>query len=431
MHTIAELLRGELYGITSLTISEELTTFPVAIFELADTLEYLDLSFNNLSALPDDFGRLTKLKIFFCGNNQFKELPAVLGDCPLLNVVGFKSNQIEVINPKAVNPNVRWLILTNNKLSSLPKEIGNCFNLQKLMLAGNRLRELPETLQNCKNLSLLRISANKLTHLPNWMFSMPKLAWLAFSGNAFSKKTISKSMSLIDLNDLNFHEKLGEGASGIIYKADRNVDGKKHDVAVKIFKSGVTSDGLPDDEMNAHILAGDHEGIVKIIGHIDFPEEDKTGLMMELIPHHFYNLGKPPNFDTCVRDTFDGSTKLSINVITKIAATIASIANQLHERGIMHGDLYAHNILIDQDGNALFGDFGAATIYNKQNLEHAATFERFEVLAFGYLLDDLLKLNSEPHHSSTKLEKLRDKCLVSDVFLRPTFKNLYDELIGY
>ena len=43
MHTLAQLRSGELKGTKQLSISENLKTFPKEIFELADTLEILDL----------------------------------------------------------------------------------------------------------------------------------------------------------------------------------------------------------------------------------------------------------------------------------------------------------------------------------------------------------------------------------------------------
>src|ERR1700712_5085685 len=141
MQTLKQLQAGQLKGAVSLKLSEQLSYFPPEILELADTLEKLDLSYNNLNALPADFGKLKKLKIFFCSENQFTVLPEVLADCPLLDIVGFKSNIIETVPAKALNPNLRWLILTNNKVASIPAKIGNCHRMQKLMLAGNKLTE--------------------------------------------------------------------------------------------------------------------------------------------------------------------------------------------------------------------------------------------------------------------------------------------------
>ncbi|MEZ9820464.1 protein kinase, partial [Shewanella sp. 10N.286.45.A1] len=69
MHALAQLASGELKGIKRLTISEELTAFPDAIFTLADTLEVLDLSGNKLSQLPSNLSSLTKLKLLFLTSN--------------------------------------------------------------------------------------------------------------------------------------------------------------------------------------------------------------------------------------------------------------------------------------------------------------------------------------------------------------------------
>jgi len=428
--TLLQLQNGELQGAVSLKLTENLSHFPLAILDLADTLEVLDLSFNKLSALPADFGRLKKLRIFFCSENHFKVLPEVLADCPLLEIVGFKSNQIETVPARALNANLRWLILTNNNIATLPDEIGQCPRMEKLMLSGNRLTALPERLSQCKNLGLLRIAANKLHELPQWIATMPKLAWIAFSGNNFSKTPADEKLSAINWHDLEISHVLGEGASGVISKANRTIDDEIQEVAVKIFKGNVTSDGLPEDEMMAYIAAGFHPGLVNLIGQITHHPEDKKGLVMELIPHHFYNLGNPPSLESCTRDVFPPERILTEKQISGIARIIASLAAQLHNAGIMHGDLYAHNTLIDDEGSALFGDFGAASFYNQLNAELVVALERIEVLAYGYLLDDLLALYRQPV-SGKPLETiaaLRDSCLVADLQKRPRFKDLVTAL---
>ena len=60
MQTLSQLLSGELKGIKTLKLSCELKIFPKEIFDLADTLEILDLSNNQLSQLPDNFSDLKK-----------------------------------------------------------------------------------------------------------------------------------------------------------------------------------------------------------------------------------------------------------------------------------------------------------------------------------------------------------------------------------
>ncbi|RZL19135.1 MAG: protein kinase [Pedobacter sp.] len=424
MQTLLQLQNGELQKVTKLKLSEQLSTFPEEIIQLADTLEYLDLSGNNISALPDSFGLLKKLKVFFCSDNNFMDLPEVLADCPLLDIVGFKSNRIQTVSAKSVNPNLRWLILTNNKIASLPSTIGDCVRMQKLMLAGNKLTTLPKELQKCQNLSLLRISANLLSSLPEWLLNMPKLSWLAFSGNPFVKAPTIAPLNLISWEDLQLNNILGQGASGVIYLAERSTGHTTEEVAVKIFKGEVTSDGLPQDEMNTCITAGLHPGLPRLLGQISKHPENKKGLVMALIPPAFFNLGGPPSLESCTRDVFSEDIKLKPEQALKIAATVASVAAQLHSKNIMHGDLYAHNILVDQDCRALLSDFGAASFYD------APLLEKLEVSAFGYLLDDLIGLCELDISNSTysKLIEIRETCLQDTVNLRPTFKSIVQQL---
>ena len=97
----------------------------------------------------------------------------------------------------------------------------------------------------------------------------------------------------------------------------------------------------------------------------------------------------------------------------------------------MHGDLYAHNTLIDEDGNTLLSDFGAASFYDVTNTEIAIARERIEVSAFGCLLDDLLQLNKDTSAPAiiARLETLRDAAMAPDVHSRPDFNYLHNELL--
>jgi serine/threonine protein kinase len=280
-------------------------------------------------------------------------------------MIGFKSNQIHTISEQALPAQTRWLILTNNKIKQLPTSIGKCHRLQKAALAGNLLAELPIEMAGCHNLELLRISANRLNSLPLWLLNLPKLSWLAFSGNNFNANHEEpKPLQEIMWEEFTLEEQLGEGASGNIYKALWPSNEYHKEVAIKVFKGEVTSDGFPDDEMQATIAAGAHPNLLTLLGSISDHPHQKTGLVMELIPPSYKNLGLPPSFSSCTRDTFKEGTVFNANQILKIGLQVADAANQLHLRGLMHGDLYAHNILIDSNDHILMGDFGAACFYN-------------------------------------------------------------------
>lgn len=429
MHQLEDLQSGKLKGTKTLKLSCGLTQFPDKIFELADTLELLDLSCNSLSSLPENFGQLSKLKIAFFSDNQFTELPKVLSQCSQLEMIGFKSNQISKVHEESIPVQTRWLILTNNLIEELPKSIGKCYRLQKCALAGNKLKALPQEMANCQNLELLRISANQLQEFPTWLTSLPKLTWLAISGNTFnSKHTMHNSLPKIKWNELELHEVLGTGASGIISKA--LWISQQKEIAVKVFKGEVTSDGLPHDETLACIEAGEHDNLVKVIGQIENHPQEKEGLVLELIPKEYKNLGMPPSFETCTRDTFKEGTSFSIEETLSISKGVASAMQHLHENEIMHGDLYAHNILIDHHAHPLLGDFGAATIYEK-NSPYSDFFEKMDVRAFGCLLDDLLNHINDPdknHSYWPKLLSLKESCFQNTIEKRPIFNEISNYL---
>lgn len=415
MQTLAQLRSGELKGIKQLTLSENLTSFPEEIFELADTLEVLDLSHNLLTSLPEGFSKFTKLKIAFFSYNHFTHIPSFVG-CNNLTMLGFKANQIEAFDENILPLSIRWLILTDNKLTHLPRSIGNLSKLQKFPLAGNQIKNLPDEMAQCRNLELLRLSANELQEIPAWLFDLPKLSWLAFSGNPCSGEQ-KFPLDEIEYETLKVKELLGSGASGEIFKAYS--DTHKKDVALKLFKGAITSDGYAHDEMNACMSTGEHPNLIKVLARIK--GNDKLGLLLEYIPDIYKNLGLPPNFETCTRDTFHEGKTFSIETIREVAKAIASSAAHLHSRGMMHGDLYAHNILINDDDHCYLGDFGAASFYKP----HQKEFEKIEVRAFGCLLEDTLALCScKEGKEYAILEKLRARCMNEDRNQRPFFAEI-------
>ncbi|WP_299876168.1 leucine-rich repeat-containing protein kinase family protein [uncultured Cocleimonas sp.] len=419
MHTLSQLQSGELSGIQRLSLSENLTSFPMEILSLADSLEILDLTDNNLSSLPEELVQLQKLKILFVSDNDFEELPEVLGQCLNLEMIGFKSNKIKHVPENALPPKLRWLILTDNQIAKMPDSLGERPRLQKLALAGNRLTELPQTLAKSTNLELVRISANKLTECPDQLLGLPKLAWFAFSGNPFSYSDIEiKSAPEIPSKSYELLEELGRGASGVISRARWNQQQSEYhiqfqnDIAVKVFKGEVTSDGYPKDELNACLKVGNHPNLVKSLAQVNETGLNGKGnlaLIMSLIPPHFDNLGQPPNFETCTRDTFPDDFFLSIAQIQKMVEQMEDVFNHLHSSQVCHGDLYAHNALFDEEANIIVGDFGAATMYHMVNEKQQAQIKQIERRALNYFIEDLLSVCREEDKTSETYKNLERK----------------------
>lgn len=431
MNTLEQLRAGALAGARRLNLCAGLSEFPREIYTLADSLEILDLCGNELSSLPEDLPRLSRLRVLFCSQNRFTELPPVLGRCRQLRMIGFKSNRIRSLPAEALPPTLCWLTLTDNELETLPAEIGRCRSLQKLLLAGNRLRALPSELAACERLELLRVAANRLEAFPEQVLRLPALAWLAYAGNPFCASTeanvlATTGMPGIPWARLQLQRTLGEGASGVIHQAlDRGAPGgRPTPVAVKLFKGEVTSDGLPGNEMLACLRAGSHPQLIPVLGRVVEHPEAAQGLVMDLIDPEFRNLAGPPSLESCSRDVYTEAARYDLPTVLRIAQGIASAAAQLHGRGVLHGDLYAHNILHCGRGRALLGDFGAASCYLPDDTAQARALQGLEVLAYGILLAELLARCQAPAVGRpilAALTRLGQDCRQPLVAHRPTF----------
>ena len=386
------LRRGDCAGARELRFPPGLTEFPREILALADTLELLDLSGSALSTLPDDFGRLRKLRVLFCSGNRFTRLPPVLGDCPALSQVGFRATGLVEVPGEALPPALRWLTLTDNRMARLPDAIGARPLLQKLMLSGNALPSLPESLANAPNLELVRLAANRLEALPPWLSALPRLAWTSFAGNPFEGEPVPLVVPRVPWGDLEPGALLGEGTSGRVYRALwHRGDAASEAVALKLFKGTMTSDGLPEREMAACLAAGAHPNLTGALGRIADHPQGALGLVMPLLPADWRVLAGPPSLASCSRDVYDPALALAPDVALRIARGAAEACAHLHARGILHGDLYGHNLLWDgARGAAVVSDFGAASTLPEGPA--GAALRRVEVRAWGLLLGELLAL---------------------------------------
>ncbi|KAM0754834.1 kinase family protein [Meredithblackwellia eburnea MCA 4105] len=444
MDTLADLRAGKLAGATTLNLrNTNLKTLPAELIALAPTLEHLDLSQNPFSSLPAPatfpYASFTRLKRAFFSDCSFTTFPSELSLIPNLSMVSFRTNGMESIPEGALPHKLRWLILTGNQIARLPNDIGQCTRLEKCMLAGNKLEELPSTMANCRRLALLRLSCNQLKSIPAWLLQLPNLAFLAFSGNPCTSSTLvqaavdtSEHTPLVPFSTVTLSDKLGEGASGVIYRA--HLAGSSSPVAVKMFKSStITSDGSPADEMRAALLAGKHANLVSVLGKLE--GGDREGLVLDLVPPSYTVLGLPPTFDSCSRDAFEQSKTLDERAATAVLLGIAEAACHAHTNGILHGDLYAHNILFspsDQSGepHALLGDFGAATVYGGAADPRAAALEGMESLAFGHLVEDVLGILNPavPEKFRNTLKSLHTTCVDEDPTRRPRFASVVELL---
>jgi hypothetical protein len=409
--TLAALRRGDLGGARELRLPDGLAAVPPEVFALGDTLEVLDLGRGSLTDLPADLARLRRLKVLFCSGNPFPRLPPVLGDCPTLSQLGFRGCGIRDVPAESLPRDLRWLTLTDNRIEHLPDALGERPLLQKLMLAGNRIAALPDSLAAAENLELIRLACNRIETLPPWLTRLPRLAWIAYAGNPAEPPTAPADAPRVPWTELTVGDLLGEGASGRVHRATWRGEA----VALKLFKGAMTSDGLPEREMEACLAAGMHPALTGALGRLDGHPDGAQGLLLRLLPPHWRVLAGPPSLASCSRDIYAPDLRLDSDKALRIARAVAQAVAHLHGRGLLHGDVYAHNTLWDSGtGAAVLSDFGAASAL--PDGEAGAALARIEVRALGLLLGELLDRCEAP---SEQLRALEQACTQSDPGRRP------------
>ena len=375
-----------------------------------EDITILNLTGCGLNSLPKGFEKaFPNLSILFLSNNNFREMPAVLGACPKLQMVAFKSNEMESIHPDALQPQLRWLILTDNNISVIPDTIGRCTRLQKCMLSGNQIQELPESIQNCTNLELIRLASNRLAEPPMTLLRLPRLAWVALSDNPFLERVAEKNKlwsiserNLPVLSEIDEEETegdiLGQGAGGIT----RKLLYKSRPVAVKTAGKAMTSDGLASEERRVACAASTLKSpaLIQVLGQT----QQSGSLVMEFLDQ-FQALADPPSFETCSRDVYNKNDQeeeeegdmWTTEQGEMMVSTLLHALQCLHKVGICHGDFYGHNILVKQGDKSQvrLSDFGAAFFYetaadSKDSCHsYGSLLERTELRAFAILVEEV------------------------------------------
>ncbi|XP_076232908.1 PH domain leucine-rich repeat protein phosphatase [Calliopsis andreniformis] len=144
---------------------KKLTIEPVPV-----NLEHLDVSYNNLDALPEWTPDLPVLRALFASHNSLTALPDRLLTQPSrLEVLHLPHNRLQALPPPRKPLNIVHLTLQDNALTALPTSFFvNTEKMQVLNLSNNRLSELPHLAEGSKgrhshSLEKLYLTANCLT----------------------------------------------------------------------------------------------------------------------------------------------------------------------------------------------------------------------------------------------------------------------------
>ncbi|XP_043850585.1 DISP complex protein LRCH3 isoform X6 [Dromiciops gliroides] len=161
----------------------KLREFPrgAANHDLTDTTR-ADLSRNRLSEIPTEACHFVSLESLNLYQNCIRYIPEAILNLQALTFLNISRNQLSTLPVHMCNLPLKVLIASNNKLVSLPEEIGHLKHLTELDVSCNEIQTLPPQVGNLESLRDLNIRRNHLVRLPEELADLP-LIRLDFSCN--------------------------------------------------------------------------------------------------------------------------------------------------------------------------------------------------------------------------------------------------------
>ncbi|XP_021571000.1 leucine-rich repeat and calponin homology domain-containing protein 3 isoform X9 [Carlito syrichta] len=169
-------------GVLSLS-GRKLREFPrgAANHDLTDTTR-ADLSRNRLSEIPIEACHFVSLENLNLYQNCIRYIPEAILNLQALTFLNISRNQLSTLPVHLCNLPLKVLIASNNKLVSLPEEIGHLRHLTELDVSCNEIQTIPSQMGHLEVLRDLNIRRNHLVHLPEELAELP-LIRLDFSCN--------------------------------------------------------------------------------------------------------------------------------------------------------------------------------------------------------------------------------------------------------
>ncbi|KAI1893851.1 hypothetical protein AGOR_G00127920 [Albula goreensis] len=161
----------------------KLKEFPrsAANHDLSDTTR-ADLSRNRLPELPVEVCMFVSLENLNLYQNCLRSLPDSLLNLQALTYLNISRNQLTTLPVPVCSLPLKVLIACNNKLVSLPEELGQLRQLTELDVSCNEIQTLPPQVGQLEALRDLNIRRNHLARLPPELAELP-LVRLDFSCN--------------------------------------------------------------------------------------------------------------------------------------------------------------------------------------------------------------------------------------------------------
>ncbi|XP_040340732.1 DISP complex protein LRCH3 isoform X8 [Herpailurus yagouaroundi] len=160
-------------GVLSLS-GRKLREFPrgAANHDLTDTTR-ADLSRNRLSEIPIEACHFVSLENLNLYQNCIRYIPEAILNLQALTFLNISRNQLSTLPVHLCNLPLKVLIASNNKLVSLPEEIGHLRHLTELDVSCNEIQTIPSQVGNLEALRDLNVRRNHLLRLPEELAELP------------------------------------------------------------------------------------------------------------------------------------------------------------------------------------------------------------------------------------------------------------------
>ncbi|XP_068262054.1 DISP complex protein LRCH3 isoform X3 [Nyctibius grandis] len=149
--------------------------------DLSDTTQ-ADLSRNRLSELPAEACHFVSLESLNLYQNCIRYIPEAVLNLQSLTFLNISRNQLSTLPVHLCSLPLKVLIASNNKLVSIPEEIGQLRQLTELDVSCNEIQTIPPQIGNLESLRDLNVRRNNLVRLPEELAELP-LIRLDFSCN--------------------------------------------------------------------------------------------------------------------------------------------------------------------------------------------------------------------------------------------------------
>uniref|UniRef100_A0A8D0PEZ7 Leucine rich repeats and calponin homology domain containing 1 n=1 Tax=Sus scrofa TaxID=9823 RepID=A0A8D0PEZ7_PIG len=133
----------------------------------------VDLSKNRLVEVPMELCHFVSLEILNLYHNCIRVIPEAIVNLQMLTYLNLSRNQLSALPACLCGLPLKVLIASNNKLGSLPEEIGQLKQLMELDVSCNEITALPQQIGQLKSLRELNVRRNYLKVLPQELVDLP------------------------------------------------------------------------------------------------------------------------------------------------------------------------------------------------------------------------------------------------------------------